>query len=65
MKSENYPPHWDENRVKRVIDHYENQSEDDAVEEDERAFQTPTETIMEVPTDLVPIVREMIAQKSA
>jgi hypothetical protein len=32
-----YPKGWDEARVKRVLDHYEAQSEDEAVAEDEAA----------------------------
>jgi hypothetical protein len=30
-----FPPGWDEERVKQVIEHYESQSEDEAVAEDE------------------------------
>lgn len=32
-----YPQGWDEARVKRVLDHYEAQSEEEAVAEDEGA----------------------------
>ena len=30
-----YPPGWNEERVRRVMDHYEQQSEEEAVVEDE------------------------------
>ena len=33
-----FPPGWDEARVRAVIKHYENQSEDEAVAEDEAAL---------------------------
>lgn len=32
-----FPPGWDEARVREVIEHYEHQSEDEAVAEDEAA----------------------------
>jgi hypothetical protein len=33
-----FPPGWDEKRVRRVLEHYENQSEEEAVAEDEESF---------------------------
>jgi hypothetical protein len=62
MKQSNYPPGWDEKRVQHVLDHYESQSEDEAVAEDEAAFEAPEQTVMEIPTELVPQVRELIAK---
>ena len=61
--SNKYPPGWDEERVRRVLEHYEKQSDDEAVAEDEAAFEPPTHTAMEVPVDLVPKIREMIAKR--
>jgi hypothetical protein len=57
-----FPPGWDEDRVQRVIEHYESQPEAEAVAEDEAAFESPVETVMSVPTELVPEVRELIAR---
>lgn len=37
MTEARFPPGWDEERVQRVIDHYEHLSEDEAVAEDLRA----------------------------
>jgi len=62
MKQHNFPPGWDEERVKRVLAYYESQSEEEAVADDEAAFETPGQTLMEVPTALVPEVRELIAR---
>ena len=62
-KSGNYPPGWDEERVHRVLEHYERQTDDEAVAEDEASFESTTNTAMEVPVDLVPKVREMIAKR--
>jgi hypothetical protein len=62
-KQSRFPSGWDEARVKRVIDHYESQSEAEAVAEDESALELQDQTIMEIPNDLVPIVRELIAKR--
>jgi hypothetical protein len=61
-KENEFPPGWDEARVKRLLEHYETQSDEAAVAEDEAAFEATTHTAMEVPVDLVPIVRELIAK---
>ena len=61
-KPEKYPPGWDETRVRRVLAHYEEQTEEEAVAEDEAAFENLTQTAMEIPTELVPAVRDLIAK---
>lgn len=61
MKTNTFPKGWDENRVRKVLAHYEKQTEEQAVAEDEAAFEDQTQTVMEVPNDLVPAVRELIA----
>ena len=65
MSRPTYPPGWDESRVRRVLEHYEAQSDDEAVAEDEAAYEAPTETMMAVPVDLVPAVREFIAKRQS
>jgi len=62
MKQSRFPPGWDEERVRRVLTHYEQQTEEEAVAEDEAAFEEATQTVMEVPKDLVPAIRELIAK---
>jgi hypothetical protein len=62
MAQSRFPPGWDEERVERVLAHYETQSEGEALAEDEAAFESPGQTLMEVPSDLVPAVRELIAK---
>jgi len=64
MKRSNFPPGWDEQRVRRVIEHYELQSEDEAVAEDEAAYEDASCTLMEVPKELVSKVRELIAKRA-
>jgi hypothetical protein len=65
MKQAKYPDGWDEARVKRVLAHYEQQSDEEAVAEDEAAYESTTHTAMEVPVDLVPAVRELLAKRRA
>ena len=36
---QNFPAGWDEERVRRVLAHYENQTEEEAVAEDEAAYE--------------------------
>jgi hypothetical protein len=63
MKKKQFPPGWDEERVARVLEHYEGQTDEEAVAEDEAAFEKPTHTVMQIPVDLVPAVRELIAKR--
>ena len=62
MRQKRFPPGWDEDRVQRVLAHYEEQTEEEAVAEDEAAVEEPDQTVMEVPTTLVPAIRELIAK---
>ncbi len=62
MKKSKFPAGWDEARVKRVLAHYEDQTEEEAVAEDEAAFEDESQTVMEIPKQLVPAVRELIAK---
>ena len=61
--SSRFPRGWNAARVARVLAHYEEQSEAEAVAEDEAAFGRLTETTMRVPVKLVPKVRELIAKQ--
>ena len=65
MNQVRYPAGWDEERVRRVLEHYETQSDEEAVAEDEAAYEATTHTAMEVPVELVPAVRELIAKRRA
>jgi hypothetical protein len=56
-----FPSGWDQQRVQKIITTYEAQTEDEAMAEDEVAWETSDQTVMLVPTDLVIMVRELIA----
>jgi hypothetical protein len=63
-KKNDYPLGWDEARVKRVLEHYESQSEEEALAEDEAAYEDTNQSFIEIPNELIPEVRELIAKKS-
>lgn len=65
MSQTKFPPGWDEDRVRKVLAHYEEQTEDEAVAEDEAAFEDTSQTVMEVPNELVAEIRELIARRQA
>jgi len=57
-----FPPGWNESRVRRVLDYYESQTDEEAATEIRSALENTT---MEVPTALVPVVRELIAKRKS
>jgi len=61
MDKNKFPENWDENRTKRIIAHYEAQTEEEAVLEDEAMFEQPEQTLIEIPVELVPAVRALLA----
>ena len=62
MSEKKFPPGWNESRVRKVLEHYESQSDEEAVAEDEAALETPGQTLIEVPSRIVPRVRQLIAE---
>jgi hypothetical protein len=62
MKQNKFPPGWNEERVRRVVEHYESQPEAEALAEDEASAEEPNGVLMRIPRDLVAAVRELIAK---
>lgn len=62
MKAKKLPGGWDENRVNKLLSHYEAQTDEEGVAEDEAAFENEAEVVMGVPRELVPAIRELIAK---
>ena len=58
----NFPPGWDESHVRCLLQHYESQTEEEAVAEDEAAFEDPMQTVMEIPHELVPSVSALLSK---
>jgi hypothetical protein len=61
-EKDEFPKGWDENRVQKVLAHYENQTEEGATSEDEAAWKDRRTTFIEVPTRLLPRIRELLAR---
>ena len=46
-----------------MLEHYDAQSDEEAVAEDEAAYESTTHTAKEIPVELVPQVREFLAKR--
>jgi hypothetical protein len=65
MSESKYPPGWDAERVRRLIDHDEHISEDELIAEDEAATTTREgQVVISVPEALLPEIRRLIAAHS-
>jgi len=62
-KKQRFPRGWNEAKVRKVIAHYDKQSEDGEAAEIEAAMKGRNITMMAVPTKLVPKVRALLARK--
>ena len=65
MSQQKFPPGWDEDRVREVLTHYEDQSEDEQFAEIEAAREDANITMMAIPTDLASEVRALIARRQS
>jgi hypothetical protein len=65
--NQKFPPGWNERKVRAVIQHYEQLSDEQLAGEIESVPEMIEETLMSVPAELVPAVQKLIArhQKSA
>jgi len=59
-KRQKYPRGWNEEKIRRVLEHYENQTDEEAAAEIRAAAKS--RTLMDVPSALVPVVRSLIAR---
>jgi hypothetical protein len=62
MSENKFPADWGDQKVRRVLAYYETQTDGDALVDDESGVQ-PSDTVMNVPHELVPTVRELIAKR--
>ena len=63
MKQNKYPSGWNERKVRKVLKHYESQTEEQAIAEDEAAYELKDQTVMVVPKKLVPEITKLIAKR--
>jgi hypothetical protein len=65
MSKQQFPPGWDEERVNRLIAHYESLSDEEQVAEDEAAVsEQEGQTVISVPATLLPAIRQLLAGAS-
>lgn len=64
MREHEFPDGWDEERVRRLLAHYDAQTEEQAIAEDEAAWGDAAHATMRIPIDLVPAVRKMLAERN-
>jgi uncharacterized phage protein (TIGR02220 family) len=55
-----FPRGWNQERVQKVIDYYDKQTEDEELAEYEAAMTVNGQSLVLVPTELVPEVRRFI-----
>jgi hypothetical protein len=65
VKGNRFPAGWSEARVVAVLKHYEEQTEEEAVAEDEAAFRARGQTVMVVPRRLVPAITRLITRQKS
>ena len=51
MKQNKFPLGWNDKRVKETLIYYESQTEDEAIAEDEAAFEVADQAAMEIPPE--------------
>jgi hypothetical protein len=64
-KKNKFPKGWDEARVRRVIKHYEEQSDEAAAAEHDALFDHQKHALMQIPVKLVPAVRKLLNKKAS
>lgn len=59
-----YPKGWNRKKIETLIEHYESQSDDEAIAEAEAAYRKRQSSLIEVPIKLLPEVRKLIARRA-
>jgi hypothetical protein len=63
MKKQRLPKGWTEKRIRELAAHHDQQTEDEQAKEIEDAISAKDQTVMVVPTKLVPEIQALIAHK--
>jgi hypothetical protein len=65
MNDQRFPPGWNEERVKRLIAHYDSLTEEEQVAEDDSAVaEQKGQTVITVPETPLPAIRQLLADSS-
>jgi len=62
MKRQEFPPGWDAQKVRALAEYYDGQSDEEAIAEAEAAIESEGQTLVMVPTELMPTIRALIAK---
>ena len=62
-RKQKLPPGWTEKEIRELAEYYDNLTEEEQAAEIEAALAREDQTLMVVPTDLVPEIRKLIARK--
>ena len=66
MSEQKFPPGWDADRTKRLIEQYDQMSEDELADEDDAGSkQHDGQTVIAVPDALLPAIRQLLATHKA
>ena len=63
MKKQRLPKGWTEEKIRKLAEHHDNMTEDEQVAEIENAHRDDNQTMMMVPTELVPEIVKLINKK--
>lgn len=63
MKKQKLPRGWTEKRIRALAAHHDQLTEEQQAAEIEAAFSAKDQTLMAVPTELVPEIRALIDRK--
>lgn len=61
-RNQKLPEGWDEERLQKVLAHYEGQTEEEAAAEDEAAYEAGDYCMVQVPRELVPEVSKLVSR---
>ena len=59
-----YPPGWDAERVRKVINYYDSLSDEEWAAEDEAGFTDSNNVVVVIPRELLPAVHKLLAEHS-
>jgi hypothetical protein len=62
-RGQKLPPGWTEEGLRELAEHYDNLTEEEQAAEIDAALAEEGQTLMVVPTDLVPEIRKLISRK--
>jgi len=63
MKKQRLPKGWTEEKIRKLAEYHDNMTEDQQAAEIEAALNAENQTVMVVPTELVPEIVKLINKK--